>query len=515
VTELADGEWHRPLRVTPLLKGGFALVAVLGVLIANLRERIIDFFIHAPGYSGDPVDWIIDQGWLPLALLIAIGVIAIVVGLFFVSWRMHTFRITPELVEVRSGVLFRTHRKARLDRIQSIDIRRPLFARIFGAARLDVQVAGQDGTVRLEYLGSTAADELRAEILRLASGVRAAEASGRVPADPGATDPDARSAADPDARSAAGRLIESRMNEFLAPELDPSLAAPESVLKMNPGRLIGSTVLSPTTGWFLVALVVVIVLSVGFRIEWALFSFIPGILGLGSVLVRRVSKFLRYSIAATPDGIRVGYGLLSTSNETLPPGRIHAISVSQPLPWRPFGWWTIKVNRAVRSRNDNQNQQDSIVLPVGTAEETLRVLGLLLPELRADDLQPVLASGFSRDRAGGVYTVSPRRAAVLRWFSWRRNGFAMLDGVVLLRRGAIWRELAIVPFARMQSVALDQGPLLRALRLASVTVHTVAGPISGQLGALDADDATRFLRDAAAAGVSAAADDRTHRWGAA
>ncbi|MGV8876902.1 MAG: hypothetical protein ACOH1K_05270, partial [Rhodoglobus sp.] len=38
---LADGEWHRLHPATPLLRGGIALVAVIGVIIVNAR----DFFI--------------------------------------------------------------------------------------------------------------------------------------------------------------------------------------------------------------------------------------------------------------------------------------------------------------------------------------------------------------------------------------------------------------------------------------------------------------------------------------
>jgi putative membrane protein len=67
----------------------------------------------------------------------------------------------------------------------------------------------------------------------------------------------------------------------------------------------------------------------------------------------------------------------------------------------------------------------------------------------------------------------------------------------------------------VQSVALERGPLARALRLANVHVHTVAGPISARLGALDAGDAQRLFRDAAVAAVAAARADRTHRWRAA
>jgi putative membrane protein len=93
---------------------------------------------------------------------------------------------------------------------------------------------------------------------------------------------------------------------------------------------------------------------------------------------------------------------------------------------------------------------------------------------------------------------------VFRWFSWRRNGFALEPEAVLLRRGAIWRSLIVVPTARMQSVSLRQGPLLRMLRLADVHVHTVAGPIRATLEDLDAVVAAGFFRDVAASGVAAA-----------
>ena len=91
---------------------------------------------------------------------------------------MHTFRITDEAVEVRSGILFRTHRSARLDRIQGINIIRPLFARLFGTAKLEVIGRRAVGaTCSSSYLGSALADGLRADILRLASGARAEKAA--------------------------------------------------------------------------------------------------------------------------------------------------------------------------------------------------------------------------------------------------------------------------------------------------------------------------------------------------
>ncbi|HRQ00461.1 MAG TPA: hypothetical protein PK781_08375, partial [Terrimesophilobacter sp.] len=60
---LTDGEWHRLHPATPLLRGGIGLIAVLGVVVVNLRDRLIGFVVPQwsewAEYEGDPVDWIV------------------------------------------------------------------------------------------------------------------------------------------------------------------------------------------------------------------------------------------------------------------------------------------------------------------------------------------------------------------------------------------------------------------------------------------------------------------------
>ena len=487
---LADGQWHRLHPATPLLRGGIAFVAVIGVLIANFRERLADLITGARGYEGDPVDYIIDNGLLPLGLLVVIVVLAIFVGFFYLSWRMHTFRITDELVEVRSGVIVRTDRKARLDRIQGISLARSWFARVFGAAKLEISVAGQDANVSLAYLNGTTADELRLEILRLASGTRQAPAPAAAP---------------------AGGMVEQRLAEFIAPELDPQLAtSPTSVVTMNPARLIGSTLLSSGFIFFLLGITALLTAAALGRTGLVAIAIIPMIFGLASFISNRVVKSLRYSIAGTPDGVRVGFGLISTSNETIPPGRVHAIAVSQPLLWRPADWWTVRINVASHSNAKGAaGQHNTTILPVGTRADALKVLELVLPGIVSDDTRELAAAGLS---GGGGFTTSPRRAAVVRWLSWKRNGFAVRQDAVVLRRGIIWRELVVVPTPRMQSVELEQGPLLRLLRLATVRMHTVSGPVIAKLGGVDQDAAAGFLRDVESTAILAMQTDRSHRW---
>jgi putative membrane protein len=492
-TRLADGEWHRLHPATPLLRGGFVFIVIAGYFISSARQQLIDLVLGAPHAheDGDPVALLTAHGRLPLALLIIAGVLILIVVIFYLSWRVHTFRITDEVVEVRSGLLRRSLRKGRLDRIQGINIVRPFFARLFGAARLEIDVAGHDANVRLDYLSSGNADGLRLDILRLASGTREREAAK--------------------AQETKG-FVEQRVADFIAPELDPNLAPPESVVKVHIGRLIGSILLHDTTFTLLVLIAAAAVGSAVTGKYFAIYALVPLVFGLGGFLFRRFTKSLRYSIASTPDGIRVGFGLLTLSNETLPPGRIHSIEVRQPILWRLPGWWEIKINRASKSNAKGADaQRNTTILPVGNLDEVLRVLGLLLPGTDEAGIASLRLGIIGRGQDGG-FTNSPRRAAIVRPLSLRRNGYAEIPGVLLLRRGAVWRSLTAVPEARAQSIGVSQGPLYRALGLARVHIHTVNGPVRAELGALDRNDALAFFDTASRDVVEAVSTDATHRW---
>jgi putative membrane protein len=513
-----------------LLKGGLALVAILGIVLVNLRDLILEIIFSddggRPDSDADPMVWLYENGfvWIAIAVILG-GLVALMAGFYF-SWRMNTFRITNEVVEVRNGILFRTNRKGRLDRIQGINIVRPFLARLVGAAKVEISVAGQGANVNLDYLSSAAADALRLDVLRLASGARAAGAvpgvvPGGVPgvvlgAGPDSV-PEGSMALQPGGRLA--NLIDQRVGELLAPERDPSLAPVESVVTMKLGRLIGSTVLSGFTIFALVMMGLIIWAATSSGSGLLLIVVFPALIGVGGFYLNRFMRSLRYSLASTPDGLRIGFGLLTTSNETLPPGRIHSVQVRQPLLWRAAGWWEVRVNRASSSvALGAAGQANTTILPVGNLHDALKVLSLVVPEL-VQPTEAVDGDSSARLRAGLVgsgsaegFTTSPRRARWVRWFSWRRNGCALTPGFILLRTGFIWRQLVIVPEARMQSVEFHQGPLARALRLGAVKVHTVSGPIAAQLGALDALVARRVMAEVAEAAIVSSSADGTHRW---
>lgn len=500
---LSDGEWHRLHPLTPLFRGGLFLVVVIGIVIANFRDRLIELFFPLPaGRSGrsappDPIDYVLSHDLAIVALLVIVGVAAILVGAFYVSWRFHTFRITGDDVEVRSGVLFRSHRQSPLDRVQGVNLTRPMVARLLGMAKLEVVGAGLDANVKLEYLSTSSAEAVRADILQLASGRQLAERALR-------GEPRTR-------REAASSAVSEGITGLIAGAEQP-VEDPASVVHIPIGRIVASHLLSGST-ITLVVLIVGIVVGAILGTPWILFGVLPTVLGFGAYWVRGITKTLRYSIAPTSSGVRITFGLFTTVTEVLPPGRIHAVEIRQSVLWRPFGWWSITVNR-LSGGSAAQSAADpfTTVLPVGTREDVANVLQLMLPAMPEAEWPVVFDDGVLGPRADDPYTNTPRRARLLRLLSWRRNGFLLVPGVLLLRRGFIWRTLGIFPLARAQSFGLEQGPLARALDLAAVTVHTITGRVTGTLGAVDRDAALALFADASAATVAAAATDRSHRW---
>lgn len=498
---LSDGRWHRLHPLTPLLRGGLFLVVVTGFVIANLRDRLIEIFLPwlAPGFPGDvpgdPVDYVLGHDLVLIALLVVLGLVVALVALFWLSWRFHTFRITGDDVEVRTGVVFRTHRRAPLDRVQGVNLTRPLVARLLGLAKLEVVGAGLDANVRLEYLSTANAERVRADILRLASGRSLGDAA---PAGAART---WRAGAAHTVSQAVGGLVEGA---------EEPAAEPASVVRIPPGRVMGSMLLRDST---IVMLVVVAALGVwaATGAHWVVLAMLPTLLGFGAYIVRGTVRSLRYAIAPTDHGVRIVFGVFTTVTEILPPGRVHAVRVHQPLLWRPAGWWTVTVNRLSGSRAGQEAAEAfTRVLPVGTRDDAERVVALLMPWLDETERALIFERGLLA--AGDEFTTTPRRARLLRPLSWRRNGFALTPAALFLRRGRFARSLTLVPLARLQSIALEQGPLERLWRVVTVRAHTVAGAVYTGIGAIDRDDAVGLFERVARDAVAAAAGDRSHRW---
>lgn len=510
---LVDGDWHRLHPATPLLRGGLAVIVAGAIVLNSLRDRVVEFFLPDDlDYDGDGADAIeaaehlAASGTLIWVLLGLVVVLALFVLGFYLAWRVHTFRVTGDVVEVRQGILFRSHRRAPLARIQGVNLQKPWFARVFGACKLEIQSAGADANVDLAYLGNDVADALRFEILARAAGRTSTQQH----------------------QQQAGTHTQRVVDDFLRPDAELDGIAATSLVRLRPGTVIGSSLLDMGLVLGVLLSVAAVVVMLVLDIPWLLFTLIPTIFTVVSLTVRTLSQKLRYSIAQTPDGIRLAYGLLSTTTEVLPQGRVFSITISQPLLWRPMGWWKVSFTRATKTTDPSSGQQKqyaNMLLPVGSIADVDTVIGLVLPRLRGSRLlhDGLVGLGGGRAHADAVgedasapthdgFATTPRSARILRPLSWRRNGVAIGDDAVLLRKGRVWRSLGIVPLARTQSFAMQQGPLEAALGVAHLAVHVVGSAFSPTIGALAVEDAQRTFTHAREVVPAAIGADTTEMW---
>lgn len=517
--------------LSPLLRGGLALLVIAGIVIANFRDRLVELFFagdllesEAATSAVDEADlitFIMERGLLVVVLGGALVLILLIVGISWLMWRFATYRITDEAVETRSGIVFRNHRRAPLERIQSVNLQRPMLARALGLTKIQIVTAGQGGTVELAYLGHQDAKTVREQILRRAAEKR----NGTGGAAASITEIRGGDAIGLDgAVLAAADGLVGRAQDFIDTDVDAEALAAQSLVKVPVGRLLGSIALS----WEAVSLVlVVLAVVIGGAIlsPYLIFGIIPMIIVMAGVMLGQFNKGFNFTLSRGRDTVRTGAGLTSTMTETIPFGRIHAVEARQPLFWRPLGWWKVRITTAGHSvAQGGQNSSQNVVLPVGLEADVLRVLDTLLPGIGDDDAEiAALRDGLSGP-ARGYLGAGPRAGWVL-WWGRKRAGIAIEglgteDATLRIRRGVMTRSLSVMPIVRAQSVQLRRPLVHRALDLASIQAHTVLGPVRMEVRGLGLGDAQRTFDALAAAvlriqGAEADRIARAHAGGAA
>jgi putative membrane protein len=457
----APGEWRHLHPLSPLLKGGIAFLAVLAYVVSQQADSLFG------ADRDDPT-----QGHLGLA---AIGVLVVLLAIIagaWVSWRFSRFRVAATLIELRTGVLFRQHRQVRFDRIQAVDLGRPLLARLTGLSEVVVQSAGgKDSHLKLSFLTDAQAQQVREQLMALAG--RSDEAPGpwpaAAPAGDAVTDPHGLTEAD-------------------YADLPPPAPVGERVLAIPNARILQS-VLYSGPGLAIVVAVPALVVSIALGVPGMVAWLGPMTLAIGSAHLKRLTRECNFELVHQGDRLRIRHGLTDLRTTTVPLHRIQAVEVSQSLPWRVTGWWRIQVNVAGAGTGDDDTQ--TVLMPVGNREEALRVLMLVHPGIPRAAALAALEGGGA---AEGFVTTS-ERARPLDPLSWRRQGYAVLPDGLLTRRGAWYRAAQFVPHARIQSLKVEQGPVQRRRGVATVRIVSTVGPVSPAVVHLDAPDAERLLAE--------------------
>jgi len=389
------GRWHRLHPLSPVVRTGRALYLLLFLLAPA---------IGTGGRSGEPNARFVGD----------VAVAGVLVAGGVISWLVTRWRVEDSTLRIETGLIRRSSQRFPLVQIQAIDTIRPILARVFGLAELRLRMAGHSGgSGRLAYLAEGEAELLRARLLALAHGI--AEHTPEPPQRVLLSVP-------------TGRLIGSIclsplglvVSAFVASMVGTAVAAPAAA-----GATIGGTAAS-----------IIVVLT---------------------ALWRRFNGNFELTVSEAPDGLRLRAGLLTTSAETIPGGRVQAVRMIEPLLWRPFGWCRMQVDVAGHHRREGDSEAEGrqlrAVLPVGTPEEARLLLDRIISNAPPDRIQAPSRARWK----------TPLR---YHYLSWGRN-----ETCVVTTSGRVARVTDWVPLAKVQSLRRVQGPMQRSLALPDPCRH--------------------------------------------
>ena len=534
--------WHRVSLVTPVLEGWKIVTGVLAfVTVQNLDELVRAYrFISEHGFTLG--------GGIGYYLLGLIAFIALWVGLGLLSWWRRAYAVDADGVYLRSGILSRKLRTARLPRIQSVDVVHPLLGRIFGLGQLTVEVAGgRDSRVVIGFLTTRELQTLRDRILDLAAGQidlpGAASEDGAVHAsgtghDTGGIE-DLASTAHPEGltpEEATGSEAASAPAPRTS-QLRASHFQEHPLYSVDSATLLGSLLRHPMTYTLLLAIVGTLVVGIliivtdsmtGSEALTIISSYITMVIALATMVWNQFNSAWNFHAAATPSGIRMSYGLTAETSRTLPPGRVHGVGLTGPILWRRKDWWKVDVTVAGRDERPHDGQTREIgnlLLPVGSRDTALRALWLVVPDLGVSDPDRLLAQALTgRDDDGVGDPQAPagsaergfvrlsRRGRLFRPLTWRRAAVILTDTCVIIRHGRWRRRVAVFPYERIQSLRVRQGPLARRRSLASLRLDMVAQEVPASITNLDAADAKALAARISQRALHRARAEQLDRW---
>ena len=411
--------------------------------------------------------------------LIGFGVLMLILVGGSIDWWFTRYSLDDLAIHRRSGFLFKKNRTIRLESVQSVDISRPLVARLLGLSELRFEVAdGSSEALHIKYVSARKAEVLRRTAMASINLLRS-EAAGR-PVDvlPESMQISAERMPDADQlhqpfeasyEASYGAPVQSGTqptNQQMAPQQGGySQPAPEQgiqqpgasrrgarmpmpvaadpsqppIFRISNMRLIASIMLE-----HLVWLVPAVALMVGIAVFAAIMggespflifmALLPGtfvpLLGYLGTLWARFDGAANFKITPSGQGgVTLRYGFTGTHTQNVMVERIQALAVEQSILWRAFGWYRIKMTIAGIGIEKNDNQKvvtRNVALPVGNRQEALMVLRLLLPALDEAQAQVLLdtADGSLKRQQPQVpaMIVTPSSARWMDPLTWKRNG---------------------------------------------------------------------------------------------
>jgi putative membrane protein len=473
-----DGEWRRlsprMLLVHPVIELGKALPAIIGVFLAG----------HSSGDGGG-------SRW-------GLGIAGVVMVFSVLRWFTTRYRITPDQVQLRRGLLRRETLTTPLDRVRTVDVTAHLLHRVLGLARVIVGTGTSDrkgrGRLVLDGLGADAAAALRADLLHRRAPAPQSSDERHQPAGAGAY--------------ATEQLVE------------------QELARVEPGwlRYAPFTLTGALTGLALLGLLWRVVNEgrVNLRTlkpyrvvadqlaQWPVGVDIAAVLACVIVFIALAStagyvlSFWQFRLTRHSGGtLHVSRGLFTSRATSIERRRLIGAELSEPLLLRSVGGARCLAIATGLRVGRGAERGGEILLPPAPVADATRVAGAVL-----DTDAPFSAALLPHPRAArrrrmmralaGALTLAIALAILVGWASWpgwllygalapfavalwlagdryRGLGHALVDGFVVTRFGSVVRRRCAVDATGVIGWNLRSSFFQRRMGLTTLVATTAAG----------------------------------------
>jgi putative membrane protein len=412
--------------------------------------------------------------------------------------RYFSFRLRYEGTElvISSGILFRNERHVPYARIQNLDAVRNLAHRLFGVAEVRVETGGgQTPEATISVLHETVFEEMRRRVF-----------AGRASVD---------QAVEP-----------SPVDEAATPRLES-----RTLLHLPLRELLLNGVLD-NRGMVVIGTVYGVLWEAGLlQVVWDPFTdgrYAPGLLrdtaatvvsghlpsfgriavlliGVGGllVLVRALSmiwsllRLYDFRLTRAGEDLRTEYGLLTRVTTTIPLKRVQSLTVREAPLQRLVDRMSVRVETAGGhgSPHDGPKQPRERLAPIIRQSAVPALVNEVLPGFTLDglDWQRLHPRAFRRAVKPALVISVATAVPFVYWFGWagllllpftvpwltfmawthvRHTQWARTEDALVFRSGWLWREITVVPIAKIQAVRRVESPFDRRAAMAGVRVDT-------------------------------------------
>lgn len=418
------------------------------------------------------VGFMSDSGFHALLLFAAAGLAAASFGAYL-FWRRFAYGVGAQEIVIESGVLHRQRRVIPFERIQDIDIERGPLARLFGTAKVRIETGGgakDEGN--LDSVGLSEAYRLRAVLRRRDSAATAAVAEDKYAVEPG-QEP-LLFHMDLKRVLLAGLFNFSLVYiavifgsfQYLEALFGIDVMAMEWV---EPARSLAAA-----ATWGLTALAILFIL----------------LLGVTAGVLRTIARDYDFRLTRVSGGLRRRRGLFTLSEALIPFNRVQLSIIRSGAVARLFGWFRLEFQTLSADAGKAGNQ---VAAPFGREQEIWRVLAHVSPEDLPPEQDYIRVSKrhiLRQSLRWTAWLVLPIAGASIVWpwalglllllpfligaaaLQWRHHRYCLTPVCLYVRQGFMSRRLWILPYERIQGLAVDEGPLQRRLELATLAVDT-------------------------------------------